>query len=146
MEDKSFTAEIEVAKSPQEVFNCIKDVSKWWGGKDFDGDVNEFIIHHPNAHFSKQKLIEIIPNHKIAWHVTESTLHWLQKNKHEWTNTKLVFEIIAKGGKTEIRFTHEGLVPQLECYSRCAENGWGIVIITGWLFKFITEGKTIQQQ
>src|SRR5579885_2536271 len=28
MEGKSFTATIEVSKSPQEVFNCIKDVSK----------------------------------------------------------------------------------------------------------------------
>ena len=35
---ESFTATIEVTKSPQEVFNHItNDVSKWWGGKDMEG-------------------------------------------------------------------------------------------------------------
>jgi uncharacterized protein YndB with AHSA1/START domain len=141
MENKSFTTTIEVAKSPQEVFNCIKDVSKWWGGKDLEGTFYEFAIHHPNAHFSKQKLIELIPDKKIVWHITQGTLHWLQKNKNEWTNTKLIFEIIDKGNKTELRFTHEGLVPQLECYSRCADEGWAIVI-KDYLFNFIAEGKS----
>ena len=36
MENKSFTATIEVARSPQEVFKSITaDVGKWWGGKDW---------------------------------------------------------------------------------------------------------------
>jgi len=139
---ESFTATIEVEKSPQEVFNCIKDVSKWWGGNDLEGSVAEFTIHHPNAHFSKQKLIELIPNQKIGWLITEATLHWLQKDKHEWANTKVIFEIKAKENKTEIHFTHEGLVPRLECYSRCAHDGWAVVIRDN-LFKFITEGKTM---
>ena len=34
MTDKSFTATIEVDKSPEDVFRCItNDVAKWWGGK-----------------------------------------------------------------------------------------------------------------
>ena len=139
---ESFTATIEVEKSPQEVFNCIKDVSKWWGGNDLEGSVDEFTIHHPNAHFSKQKLIELIPDQKIVWLITEATLTWLQKNKHEWAGTKVIFEIAAKENKTEVLFTHEGLVPRLECYSRCADEGWAVVIKDN-LSKFITEGKTM---
>ena len=141
MENKSFTATIEVAKSPQEVFNCItKDIAKWWGGKDLEGSSkklnDEFVIHHPNAHYSKQKIIEVLPGKKVVWLVTESTLHWLQKDKHEWANTKMIFEISTKGNKTILRFTHEGLLPDKECFVRCSE-GW-CKVINEWLFNFIT--------
>ena len=144
MENKSFTASIEVSKSPQEVFDSItNDVAKWWGGKDLEGNSkklgDKFIIHHPNAHYSKQKLAEVIPNKKIVWFVTKSTLHWLQKDKHEWANTKMIFEITTKGDKTVLHFTHEGLVPDKECYTLCRE-GWNTVI-KNYLFHFITDGK-----
>ena len=34
MENKNFTATIEVSKSPQSVFKSItNDVAKWWGAK-----------------------------------------------------------------------------------------------------------------
>jgi hypothetical protein len=141
---ESFTATIEVTKSPQDVFNCIKEVSKWWS-KDFEGSSkklnDEFIIHHPNAHYSKQKLVEVIPNKKIVWLITDSTLNWLQNNKHEWTNTKMIFKISTKSNKTTLQFTHEGLVPANECYTRC-EQGWTMVI-KDRLFNFISDGKTI---
>ena len=144
MEDKSFTATIEVAKPSQEVFNCIKEVSKWWS-KDFEGSSkelnDEFIIHHPGQHYSKQKLIEVIPGKKIVWLVTGSNLNWLEKDTHEWTNTKMIFEIADKSGETELHFTHEGLVPNVECYERCVQ-GWDM-IIKEWLFNFITKEKTI---
>ena len=144
IENKSFTATIKVAKPPQDVFNCIKEVSKWWS-KDFEGSStklnDEFIIHHPGRHYSKQKLIEVIPDKQIVWFVTESTLHWLEKDKHEWKNTKMIFDITTKGDITELHFTHEGLVPKKECYSKC-EQGWTMVI-KDWLFNFITNGKTI---
>jgi hypothetical protein len=144
MENKNFTATIEVSKSPQDVFNCIKEVSKWWS-TDFEGNSaelnNEFVICHPGAHYSKQKLIEVVPDKKVVWLVTESELDWLEKDKAEWTNTKMIFDITAKGDKTVIHFTHEGLVPEKECYNRC-QQGWNMVIKER-LFNFITDGKTI---
>jgi hypothetical protein len=99
---------------------------------------DEFVIHHPNQHYSKQKLVEVIPNKKIVWLVTDSTLYWLQKDKHEWTNTKMIFEITTTGDKTVLNFTHEGLIPEMECYAMC-EKGW-TMIIKSWLFHFITNG------
>jgi len=64
--DKSYTASIEVAKSPSEVFRCITiDVAKWWGGKDLTGHSaklnDEFVIHHPGSHYSKQRVVEFVP-------------------------------------------------------------------------------------
>jgi uncharacterized protein YndB with AHSA1/START domain len=144
MENKSFTASIEVAKSPQHVFKSItSDIAKWWGGKDLEGNStelnDEFIINHPGAHYSKQKLVEVIPDKKIIWLVTESKLNWLEKDQAEWTNTKMIFEITAQQGKTILHFTHEGLVPEKECYEKC-EQGWSMVI-KDWLFHFITDNK-----
>ncbi|HLZ85620.1 MAG TPA: hypothetical protein VKQ52_00215, partial [Puia sp.] len=107
----NYTAEIEVARSGRDVFNAITEqVVKWWGGKDLKGSStklnDEFVIHHPGAHYSKQKLVEIIPDKKVVWLVTESEMSWLEKDKHEWTNTKMIFEITVKGGKTLLHFTH----------------------------------------
>jgi activator of Hsp90 ATPase-like protein len=144
MENKSFTATIAVAQAPEIVFNHINDVSKWWS-KDFEGSSaklnDKFVICHPGAHYSKQQLIEVVPNKKVVWLVTESKLAWLEKNKHEWTNTKMIFELTAKGDKTVLHFTHEGLVPEMECYERC-NQGWNRVI-KEWLLNFITTGNTI---
>ena len=132
---------IEVEKSPKDVFNCITEVPKWWS-KDFEGNSkrvhDEFVIHHPNQHYSKQKLVEVIPGKKITWLVEDSTLCWIETDKQEWTNTKMVFEITTAGDKTILLFTHEGLTPGKECYAIC-EKGWTI-IIKNWLFHFITYG------
>src|SRR5215813_5865587 len=144
MKSKSCTVEIEVPNSPQDVFKHIMEVAKWWG-KDYEGNSarlnDEFVIHHPGRHYSKQKLIEVVPNKKIVWLVTESKLDWLEKDKNEWTNTKMIFLIMSEGDKTVVHFTHEGLVPEKECYAMC-EQGWNMVIKER-LFNFITAGKTI---
>jgi hypothetical protein len=144
MQDKSYTTTIEIDKSPHEVFNKLRDVSKWWS-KDFEGTSakynDEFVISHPGRHFSKQKLTEVVPGKKLVWLVTASNLTWLEKDKQEWTNTKMIFEITASGNKTLLHFTHEGLLPEKECYAMC-EQGWNMVI-KDRLFHFITEGREI---
>jgi len=86
-------------------------------------------------------LLEVIPDKKVVWLVTDSKLNWIEKDKYEWTNTRMVFEITTKGDKTVLHFTHEGLVPEKECYVMC-EQGWNMVI-KNWLFNFITRGKAI---
>lgn len=145
---ESIHAATEVARSRNEVFEIItNEVSKWWGGKDLSGNTNklndEFVVNHPGAHYSKQKLIELIPERKVVWLVTESQLDWLEKDKAEWTGTKMIFELANKGDKTEINFRHEGLVPGKECYER-VKAGWNM-IITDFLHNYITDGKVAEQ-
>jgi hypothetical protein len=141
MANKNYTATIEVAQSAKEVFNAINDVTKWWS-RDFEGNStklnDKFIINHPGQHYSKQKLIEVVPDKKVVWLVTESKMNWLKNNKEEWTNTKMIFDIGANGDKTVLHFRHEGLVPEIECYALC-EKGWDIVI-KNWLVHLITVG------
>jgi len=73
-----------------------------------------------------------------VWLVTDSSLNFVE-NKTEWTGTKIIFEISEKNNKTQIRFTHQGLVPQYECFDSCS-NAWGDIIKNG-LRRLITEGK-----
>jgi len=148
---QSYKTSIEVASTPKKVFNAINEVSKWWireaGGTStgFEGKSSnlndEFILRHSDKHYSKHKLIAFIPNKKVGWLVTSSKLTWIKENKEEWTGTKMIFEIVPKGEKTSLIFTHEGLVPPIECYEHCV-HFWDRVI-KEWLFNFINSGKTI---
>ena len=61
------------------------------------------------------------------------------KDKTEWNGTKVIFDITKKGDKTEVRFTHVGLVPQYECYDACTDAWSGY--IKGSLRNLITKGK-----
>ena len=58
----------------------------------------------------------------MVWHVLDSELSFA-KDKSEWNDTDIVFDISEKDGETEVRFTHEGLVPRFECYGSCS-NAW----------------------
>lgn len=49
------------------------------------------------------------------------------EDETEWKNTEIVFDISRTSDKTEVRFTHQGLVPEYECYDACSQ-GWGTYI------------------
>ena len=142
MKDQSFTVTLSVTQSPEAVFEAIHNVRGWWSGE-IEGETAklgaEFSYRYQNFHFSKQKVAEFIPGKKIVWHVIDSKLNFA-KDQSEWTGTDIVFEISRKQGKTEVRFTHRGLVPKFECYGNCS-NAWG-TLINGNLRKLIATGKS----
>ncbi|MGC4102452.1 SRPBCC family protein [Ferruginibacter sp.] len=141
---KSFTTSILVDQSAAEVFKAINNTRGWWQGE-FTGNTDklneEFTYEVPGVHFSKQKVIELIPGKKVVWLVTESNLSFVAK-KDEWTNTTLQFDISTEGKKTKVTFTHYGLVPTFECYGGCA-GAWGDLIEQS-LLSFITTGKGVK--
>lgn len=126
MEDNNFSVVSLTDKTPGEVFNAVNDVTKWWT-ENVEGNSralnDEFSVRFGDVHYSKQKLVEVVPDEKVVWLVTESKLNFL-KNKSEWTGTKISFEISQRDTKTELRFTHAGLVPGIECFDACS-NAWG---------------------
>ena len=138
-EDINYT--LLVDQTPEEAFNAVNNVRGWWTG-DIQGSTDklndEFTYRYKNFHYSKQKITEFIPGKKIVWLVTDSSLDFL-KNKSEWNDTKITFDIAKKGGKTEVRFTHLGIAPGVECYDKCS-NAWGSYINNS-LLNLITKGK-----
>ena len=141
MKKQDYHASITVNVSAKEVFKNINSVSKWWTD-DLEGRSqklnDEFTVRFGDVHVSKQKLVEVIPDKKVVWLVTDSKLNFV-KDQQEWKNTKISFEITSHDNKTQINFTHVGLVPQIECYKSCVK-GWDYYI-KGSLFKLLTEGK-----
>ena len=141
MNNKDFTTTILVDNSPAEVFNAINNVSGWWQGeiKGSSKKLNdEFEYRMPGIHYSKQKVVEIIPNEKVVWLVTDSNLGSFT-DRQEWNGTKIIFKISEINGKTQLLFTHIGLVPQFQCYGDCS-GAWGMLVEQS-LFSLITTGK-----
>ena len=141
MSKPDFIATILVDQTPEEVFHAVNNVRGWWSGE-IEGNTeklnDEFSYRSGEFHFSKQKLIEVVPEKKVVWLVTESQLNFV-KNKNEWTGTKIYFEISEQDTKTQLRFTHQGLIPGIECFGGCS-NAWGKLIQQS-LFSLITTGK-----
>ena len=84
------------------------------------------------------KITEFIPGHKVVWLVLDNVFNFTE-DKTEWKGTKVVFDIFEKDGKTQLRFTHEGLVPAYECFDVCA-NAWGSYV-NGSLRSLIETGR-----
>ncbi|HMT27794.1 MAG TPA: SRPBCC domain-containing protein [Bacteroidia bacterium] len=138
---KDFTSSFLVNNSAKEVFDAINNVQGWWQGE-ITGETtkldDEFMYRYEEIHMSKQKVIEMIPDEKVVWLVTESNLNFI-KDKDEWTGTKICFEISESDGKTQLKFTHQGLVAAIECYDECS-NAW-TQLVQQSLYSLITTGK-----
>ena len=141
MTTPDFTTTILVDQSPAAAFDAINNVRGWWS-EEIEGSTNklneEFNYHFEDVHRCKMKLIELIPTEKVVWLVLDNYFKFT-KDKSEWTGTKIIFEITEQDNKTQIRFTHQGLVPQYECYEIC--RGAWTNYIQNSLRNLITTGK-----
>jgi hypothetical protein len=141
MSGQNYTTAIVVDQPPHEAFAAINNVRGWWSG-DIAGDTDtlgaEFTYRVPDVHYCNMRIVELLPGKKVVWHVLDSDISYTQA-KNEWTGTKITFEISPKAGKTEIRFTHVGLVPAYECYGSCSD-AWGS-LIRGSLRQLIATGQ-----
>lgn len=125
--NQDFTTTIWVDQSPAEAYKIILNVRAWWSGlygESFEGSSGQLgdefsFLAGGGVHFTRQKLVELVPDKKVTWLVTEANLSFVDKTD-EWMGTKISFDISGEGDKTKVVFTHIGLVPQFQCYDSCA--------------------------
>jgi hypothetical protein len=141
MDTTGYTTSFTVEQAPEEVFAAINNVRGWWSGE-IDGSTDtlgaKFTYRYKDLHDSTQKITELVPGKKVVWHIEDAHVSFVN-DKTEWKGTDVVFEIARKGNKTELRFTHAGLVPAFECYGECS-NAWGFYV-NGSLRSLIKTGK-----
>jgi hypothetical protein len=141
MPNPSYTATFTVDQTPEEAFAAINDVRGWWSGE-IDGPTDqlgaEFTYSYGDIHRSTQQVTELVPGRRVAWHVVDGYLNFVE-DKAEWIGTDIVFDISPVGEQTQIRFSHVGLLPEVECFDSCS-SAWGFYINTS-LRKLITVGK-----
>ena len=141
MKDQSFTTTLQVDQTPAQVFNAITNVRGWWSEEIEGGTArlnDEFIYHYQDIHITKMKLVEVVPDERVVWHVLENYFNFIE-DQSEWKDTKIIFEISRNGSQTQLKFTHLGLVPDYECYGVC-RDGW-TNYINNSLAQLITTGK-----
>ena len=154
MKENSFTTTFTVDQSPAQAFAAITNVRGWWSGE-IEGPTDEpgatFTYRYADIHRSTQQITELVPGRRVAWHVVDAYLDFVE-DKSEWTGTDITFDITptssgSPGGmgggcppcQTEVRFTHVGLAPDVECFDSCS-NAWGFYI-NGSLRNLIASGQ-----
>ena len=141
MASTDFTASLLVDQTPKQAFNAIINLKAWWS-EEIEGNTDKlnevFLYHYKDIHICKMKLVELVPDKKIVWEVLENQFSFIE-DQTEWKGTHLIFDIHSKDSKTQVKFTHQGLVPEYECYQVCYD-GWTNYIHNS-LHQLITTGK-----
>jgi hypothetical protein len=146
MSNQNYSTSFTVDQTPEEIFAAVNNVRGWWSGEvegstDKLGD--EFTYRYEDQHRSTHKITELVPGKKVVWHTVDSQINFV-KDKTEWKGTDIIFEIVKKGDKTELRFTHVGLAPVLQCYGECS-GAWGFYI-NECLRNLVTTGRAQPEQ
>jgi Uncharacterized conserved protein len=125
MEHQDFVTILEVDATPQQVFDAVNNVRGWWS-ENIEGETDkagsEFSYHYQDVHRCDLRITEMNPGTKVAWHVLDNYFKFIA-DKSEWKDTDLIFEITEKGDKTQLKFTHRGLIPTYVCYQVC-HDAW----------------------
>ena len=141
MNTQDFTTTILVDQTPKEAFDAFNNVRGWWS-QEIEGSTSmlnsDFNYHYNDSHLCTIKITEFKPPQKVVWLMTNNYFNFTE-DKKELTGTKIIFETRQKDKKTEVTFTHEGLVPNLECFDICS-NAWSQYVQQS-LYNLITTGK-----
>jgi len=143
MENKSYNSSIAVPVSAGEVIKKISNVAGWWGitlSGSAEKVNDKFVVKMGEEAFFNMTVTELTPGKRLVWSIGDSYMPWYT-DKHEWSSTRLIFDLAENNGLTDVTFTHEGLTPDAECYKDC-EPGWSHWIKTS-LYTYLTTGKGV---
>ncbi|HET6990556.1 MAG TPA: SRPBCC domain-containing protein, partial [Bacteroidia bacterium] len=108
MKKQGFTCSFTANISANDAIKKISKVSDWWGVT-FSGNAekqnDKFVIKMGNGAFFNCTVSELIPGKKVVWSVGDCNMPWYS-NKKEWSDTKMIFDILESNGVSTITFTH----------------------------------------
>lgn len=139
MTDRNFTCSLELAVSPPAAFELICHVSDWWVA-DVKGEaasIGDVFTVRSGTTWMTFKVVESVPGEKLVWQVVDCHLPW-NEDKTEWNSTAIIWKLSPTECGTRIKFTHQGLIPEVECYGQCSKSWTGYIKES--LFKLITSG------
>jgi hypothetical protein len=129
--EDNFSTILSVDQTADEVFAAINDVRGWWS-EDIQGSTDslgeEFTYRNMPVHRCTIRVTELVPGERVVWHVMDNFFAFTE-DKTEWKGTEIRFDISRRGDKTELIFTHLGLVPDYECFDVCSD-AWGFYVKT----------------
>ncbi|MBS0030403.1 SRPBCC domain-containing protein [Chitinophaga sp. 22321] len=140
MNQQDYQSRIVANTTAGKAFNSINNVAAWWT-ENTEGSatrLNDVFTVHFGATYMTFNVVEFVPNKKAVWLVTDCFIPQL-KDKKEWNDTRISFEITTEAHLTTIDFMHIGIVPGIECYDSCVKS-WDQFTKTS-LFNLITNGK-----
>jgi uncharacterized protein YndB with AHSA1/START domain len=123
MKSHDFTTTLLVAATPQQVFSAVNNVRGWWS-ENIEGDTDKpnavFKYLYQDVHTCSIHITGFVPGIKVTWHMQDNYFKFT-KDPNELKDTDITFEISEKDGKTQLVFTHKGLMPACECYQICSD-------------------------
>ena len=123
----SFRFEVRIGKPPAEIYAALTTrhgIQGWWTP---DCDVPSQVGDHLKVRFGEMfhtyEIESLIPNNKVQLRCIEHfhNLPGLTKFD-EWVGTRLHFQLTPVEDGTMLAFEHEGLLPELDCYTHCSER------------------------
>ncbi len=147
MSSQDLSLTFTVDEDPDHVFAVINDVRSWWAG-DIDGVTDvlgaTFTYSVADLHQSTQQITELVPGELVSWRVVDGLIRFVE-DQSEWTDTVVRFEIAPSDVGTQVRFTHIGLVPDIECYESCS-SAWRYYVGTCLRNRLTTEAPSRRSQ
>jgi uncharacterized protein YndB with AHSA1/START domain len=115
-----FRATKALSASPDTVFSALTDVDAltgWWtpaaGGAGAGGTLR-FLM-------GDQEVVMLVDRADRPSLVRWSVL--VCEPAPDWEGTSIIYQLESVGAGTELRFHHQGLSPDLECFQQC-QAGW----------------------
>lgn len=139
---ENYTHVMEVNATADKVYHALTHEIPLWWTEMFEGSSSQvggvFTIRFGDQIHKTMRIKKLTDNAEIVWLVEDSLIALPElKNQTEWIGTTIVWEIEQKNTITQVKLTHIGLNPDIECYEICA-GGWQQFL--GSLKKFLETG------
>ena len=110
---------VNIARPPEAIFPLVAEgrgFAEWWAEDIFE-ELGDWVSlgFFDRATVYRLHKEEIVPNARAVWNCESGT---------EWKDTRLVFELAAKGSTTILNFSHTGWHEDTE-YFRMCNTTWG---------------------